>query len=181
VVNRGCNLFGWIFYKRRQEVVEETEPELDLGLTTTVVTGFKFSKRSLDARKELHPNLQLIVDEAIKQIDFVILDAQRGRAEQEQAFKLGNTKAHFGQSAHNYIPAVAMDIVPYPIDFDNVDKFKAIAQVFLTIAKARKIPIRWGADWNMNDKTSDESFLDWGHFELHPWRDWAKQGRLIDE
>lgn len=137
-----------------------------------------FSERSKKARAELHPFLQQLVDEAIKEIDFVILDAQRGRAEQEKAFRGGFSKAKFGQSAHNYIPAVALDICPFPIDFNNLDKpngFKAIAKVFMRIAKEKKLPVRWGGDWDMDGDWKDEKFLDWGHFEIHPWRDYAKE------
>lgn len=134
----------------------------------------KFSKRSLKARKELHPMLQELVDAAIQEIDFVILDAQRGRAEQEKAKRGGFSKAGFGQSAHNYVPAVALDVCPYPIDFNDTAKFRAIAKVFMRIAKAKKLPIRWGGDWDMDGEWKDERFLDWGHFELHPWRSYAK-------
>ena len=141
----------------------------------------KFSKRSLSARKELHPKLQLVVDEAIKTVDFVILDAQRGRAEQERAFKAKFSKAHFGLSAHNFSPAIAFDLCPYPIDFDNVTKFRAIAKAVLAAAKKLKIPLRWGGDWDMDGEWSDERFLDWGHFELHPWRDWAAKSKPIGD
>ncbi len=138
-----------------------------------------FGSRSLKARKELHPILQKIVDEAIKETDFTILDAQRGRAEQERARKGGFSKVGFGESAHNYRPAVAMDLAPYPIDYDNLTRFRALAKIILRIAKAQGAPIRWGADWDMDGKTSDERFLDWGHFELNPWRTWAKKSKLI--
>jgi len=134
----------------------------------------KFSTRSLKARAELHPILQQLVDEAIKEVDFVILDAQRGRAEQEKAFKGGFSKAHFGQSAHNYKPAVALDVCPFPIDFNDTAKFRTIAKVFMRIAKEKKLPVRWGGDWDMDGDWKDEKFLDWGHFELHPWRSYAK-------
>ena len=151
----------------------------------------KFSKRSLKARDELHPHLQQIVDAAILEIDFVILDAQRGRAEQEKAFKAGFSKARFGQSAHNYRPAIAFDLAPYPIDFNDTAKFRAIAKVIgyydpkdgdgTGLAKKLRIPLRWGADWDMDGDWKDERFLDWGHWELTPWRDWAKQSKLIDD
>lgn len=141
----------------------------------------KFSKRSLLARAELHPKLQELVDEAIKEVDFVILDAQRGRAEQEKAFKAKNSKAHFGQSAHNWKPAVALDLCPYPIDFNNVVGFRVIAKTMLAIAKRLDIPLRWGGDWDMDGDWKDERFLDWGHFELHPWREWAKSSKLIGD
>jgi peptidoglycan L-alanyl-D-glutamate endopeptidase CwlK len=142
----------------------------------------KFSKRSLKALEELHPELQEVAVEAIKTVDFVILDAQRGRAEQEKAFKAGNSKAHFGHSAHNWIPAVAIDIVPYPIDFNNVAGFREIAKTFLATAKRLGIPLRWGGDWDMDGDWKDERFLDWGHFELHVWRDYAKRDcKLIED
>ena len=140
-----------------------------------------FSARSLKARAELHPELQKLVDAAIKEIDFIILDAQRGRAEQERAFKAGNSKARFGQSAHNYIPAVALDVCPSPVDWNDAAKFRAIAKVFVAVAKRLDIPLRWGADWDMDGDWKDERFLDWGHFELNPWREWAKKSTLIQD
>lgn len=136
-----------------------------------------FGKESLRNLKQLHPDLQMVLREAIKEFDFKIMDAQRGRAEQEYAFKKGNTKAHFGQSAHNYIPAIACDIYPYPIDFDDIGRFKDMARVVLRIAKAHKVPLRWGGDWNMDGNTADG--WDFPHFELHPWRTWAKKSKLI--
>lgn len=132
-----------------------------------------FSARSLKARAELHPKLQAVADEAIKSVDFILLDAQRGRAEQEKAFKAGNSKAHFGQSAHNYVPAVAFDLAPNPVDWDAA-KFRVIAKVILAAAKTLNVPLRWGGDWDMDGDWKDERFLDWGHFELNPWRQWAK-------
>ena len=149
-----------------------------------------FSKRSLKARAELHPLLQRVVDEAIKEVDFVILDAQRGRAEQEKAFRSGFSKARFSQSAHNYVPAIAFDIVPYPITW-KPNKFKEIAKVIgyydqrqgdgRGLALKLKIPLRWGADWDMDGEWNDERFLDWGHWELDPWREWAKEAKLIED
>jgi len=138
-----------------------------------------FSQRSLRARAELHPLLQQLVDAAIKEVDFVILDAQRGRAEQEKAFKGGFSKARFGQSAHNYVPAVALDIAPYPVDWNDAAKFRAVAKVFMKVAKDKKLPVRWGGDWDMDGDWKDERFLDWGHFELHKWQDFAKRDSVL--
>ena len=134
--------------------------------------------------------LQLLVDAAIKKVDFVLLDAQRGRAEQEKAFRAGNSKAHFGQSAHNFIPAVAFDLAPYPITWD-APAFRKIATVIgyydkrqgdgRGLAMTMKIPLRWGGDWDMDGDWKDERFLDWGHWELDPWREWASASRLIED
>jgi peptidoglycan L-alanyl-D-glutamate endopeptidase CwlK len=121
----------------------------------------------------LHHLLQEIVDEAIKEFDFTILDAQRGRAEQERAFHEHKSNAHFGQSAHNYVPAVAMDLAPYPIDFNDIKRFQALHSIIMPIAARLKIPLDWGGDW--------KTLKDMPHFELSPWRQWAKESRLIDD
>lgn len=99
--------------------------------------------------------------------DFVVLDAQRGRAAQEKAFNEGHSRAHFGQSAHNWTPALALDICPYPIDWNDFDRFKALAVVVKNHAAESGIPIGWGGDWI--------KLKDMPHYELTPWRDFAKK------
>lgn len=137
-----------------------------------------FGTASLTSRAKLHPKLQLIVDEAIKEIDFKILDATRGRAAQEKAFKQGNTKAHFGDSAHNYVPAIAMDLFPAPYDWNNRQSFINLYNVVMRIAKAHDIPLRSGLDWNMDGNFKDG--WDAPHYELHPWREYAKKSKLYE-
>jgi peptidoglycan L-alanyl-D-glutamate endopeptidase CwlK len=136
----------------------------------------KSSRRLVKA----HPLLQELFEEVAKKVEIKILESQRGEADQELAVKLGRSKAHFGQSAHNWTPAIALDVVPLPIDWKNTKAFVALGQkVILPLAKKLKIPVRWGADWNMNSKLSDESFVDMPHWELHPWREFAKKAKLF--
>lgn len=139
----------------------------------------KFSAKSKKLLAQLHPALRAICEEAIKETDFTIMDSTRGRAAQELAFKRGNSKARFGESAHNYVPAIAVDLAPYPVDFDNLQRFKDLAKIILRIAKAKGVPLRWGGDWNMDGSTSDG--WDFPHFELHPWRTYAKQSQLVKD
>lgn len=137
----------------------------------------QFGPRSLRNLEYVHPLLRKVLDEAIKTYDFTVICGYRGRQEQEEAFRKGTSKAHFGQSAHNYNPAVAVDLIPYPFkdaDWDDLEKFKELARHILAAADAVGVPVRWGGDWNMNGKISDERFLDTPHFELHPWRDYAR-------
>ena len=141
-----------------------------------------FSTASLHSRSQLHPLLQQLVDAAIKEVDFKILDALRGKIAQERAFRLGNTTVHFGQSAHNWVPAIAMDLFPKPYDWDDKQSFIHLQMnVIKPIAQRLKIPIRQGIDWNMNGVLTDEHFIDMPHVELHPWRIWAKQSKLYEE
>lgn len=124
-----------------------------------------------------HPMLQTLMAEAKKEAGFTILDSQRGRAAQELAFKQHRTKVHYGNSAHNWTPAVALDVAPLPIDWNDLQPFIHLSKIILPIAKRLKIPIRWGGDWDMDGKSTDEKFVDMPHYELHPWRDFAKYSR----
>lgn len=132
-----------------------------------------FSQRSLDNIAELHPDLQRVCHEAIKDYDFVVICGYRNQADQEAAFRSGNSKARFGQSPHNYRPSAAFDAAPYPIDWNATGKFMEMARVINAAAKRLDVPLRWGGDWNRNGRTDDERFRDLPHFELHPWRDFV--------
>lgn len=134
---------------------------------------FSFSAKSRLSRQKLHPMLQAVVDDVIKSVDFMILDATRGKVEQERAFHLGRSKAHFGDSAHNYVPAVAMDLFPAPYDWRNVEAFRHLAQEVLFAGQRLKVPLRWGGDWDMDGKPNTTGLIDLPHFELNPWRKYA--------
>ncbi|KQV35542.1 MULTISPECIES: M15 family metallopeptidase [unclassified Rhizobium] len=128
-----------------------------------------------------HPHLQLIANKAIKEIDFRVLDSKRGRDAKTRAYKTGKSKAKFGQSAHNYVPAIAFDLFPFPYDRNDRKAFTRLAEIVMRMAKEKGIPLRWGGDWNMDgDKTKSDAW-DMLHFELHPWRDWAKKSKLYED
>lgn len=126
-----------------------------------------------------HPKLQEIMNLVAKDVDFLILDSMRGEAEQELAFKRKFTKVHFGNSAHNWAPALALDIAPLPLDWKNLKAFTNL-QINHVLPAARKlgIEIRQGVDWNRNGNLTDDSWDDLPHVELHPWREYAKHARL---
>lgn len=125
------------------------------------------SKRNL---AEAHPLLQQLFNAVILKTDCTVLDAQRNRAQQEQAFALGHSRAHFGQSAHNWSPAVAVDVVPYPLDWSDTKAFQALAKVVMATAKDLDIPIVWGGSW--------PTLKDMPHYQLGPdWRTWAKKSK----
>lgn len=140
-----------------------------------------FSKQSLASLAKCHPKIQDVLREAIKEIDFIVMDSTRGRNAQTRAYQTGKSKAKFGQSAHNYVPAIAVDVAPYPVDWNDRARFKALSVVIMRIAKEQGTPLRWGGDWNMDgDKTTSDAW-DMPHFELHPWREWAKKSKLYED
>lgn len=127
-----------------------------------------------------HPLLQKLMNAAIMKYNFTIGDSQRGRVAQEKAFREGHSKVHFGSSAHNWSPAVALDIMPLPLSWSetkqNLDRWRVLQiEIIKPLAKELGIPIRQGIDWNMNGNLTDDRWDDLPHVELHPWRNWAKK------
>jgi peptidoglycan L-alanyl-D-glutamate endopeptidase CwlK len=137
-----------------------------------------FGSKSKAALAKCHPLLQDIANQAIKKFDFMVLDATRGRVDQERAFAGGRSKARFGQSAHNYVPAIAFDLFPAPYDWNNRQSFIDLYRVIMRIAREKGIPLRSGLDWNMDGNFSDG--WDAPHYELNPWREWAKKSKLFE-
>lgn len=137
-----------------------------------------FSKRSKAALAAAHPLLQKLFNEVVTDFDCVILEGRRGKADQTKAFNGGFSKARFGDSAHNYSPAIALDVCPYPLNWEDRQAFIALAKVVLAKAKALGIPLRWGGDWDGDGDMTDQSLMDLPHYELHPWRAYAANSKL---
>lgn len=147
---------------------------------------YRFSMRSLAARAKLQKPLIAMVDIAIRDIDFMILDSTRGRAAQELAFALGRSNAHFGESAHNYEPAVAVDLFPAPYSWDTKradvrNAFQALRDAMFNAAQRVGVPLRWGGDWDRDGKPNSVGLIDLPHFELHPWRSFVNQSMLVKD
>lgn len=147
-----------------------------------------FGARSLHNLSGAHTLLKTLMNTAIEQYDFTIADGGRGRKEQEYAYQHGFSKVHFGDSAHNWIPWVALDIYPYPFDYkpehekDLRNRLKVLQlEIIKPVAKKLGIPIRQGIDFNMNGILTDDHFVDLPHVELYPWRQFAKEGRLYED
>jgi peptidoglycan L-alanyl-D-glutamate endopeptidase CwlK len=132
----------------------------------------KFSQSSLNQLSTCHPDLQVLFNEVIKLIDCQVLEGHRGQAAQEAAYAKGNTQLHYPNGKHNSSPSLAVDVAPYPVDWNNAKRFYWFAGIVLGIAHglyaAGKIThlIRYGGDWNKDYDITDNNFNDLVHFEL---------------
>ena len=132
----------------------------------------KFGAESIRQLATCHPDLQMLMNEAIKYIDFSVIEGHRGQAAQQAAFAAGNTKLHWPNGKHNKSPSMAVDIAPYPLDWQDTQRFVYFAGYIMVIAKMLLAQgkmthvIRWGGDWDSDTLFKDESFRDFGHFEL---------------
>jgi len=127
---------------------------------------YKFGGRSIDNLRSCHSHLQEILEEAIKVVDFTVLCGYRGADEQDKAFHEGRSKLKYPESKHNHSPSNAVDIAPYPIDWNNIERFAHLIGIVRGIAHTKGYKLRCGCDWDMDGDITDHSFMDWPHVEL---------------
>ncbi len=125
-----------------------------------------FSAKSRAILQTVHPDLALICNEVIQAYDFTVMEGHRTSARQDELFRLGKSTLRAGESKHNQNPSRAVDIAPYPIDWNNHRRFYLLAGFMFQAASQFDIALRWGGDWNGNWDHEDQTFHDLPHFEL---------------
>lgn len=125
-----------------------------------------FSARSKANLLTCHHDLQRLFNEVIKHVDCAVICGHRNMADQDKAVREGKSKVQWPNSKHNSLPSMAVDVVPLPVDWDNLAAFHALSAIVKECAARLDIPVTWGADWNNNGKTSDERFQDYPHWQL---------------
>ena len=126
----------------------------------------KFSEFSKNNLKDAHPKLRKVFNEVIKNYDCRVLCSHRGEGEQNKLYDEGRSKLMFPDSKHNAEPSLAVDVVPYPIDWNNIDRFMHFGGYVKAVGDSMNISIRWGGDWDEDFDFNDQSFNDYPHFEL---------------
>lgn len=125
-----------------------------------------FGKTSAANLSSCHKDLQLLFRVVVRTFDCSILCGHRGEKEQQTVFESGKSTVQFPNSKHNTFPATAVDVAPYPIDWNDTGRFYMFAGYVLKTAELLGIEIRHGGDWNMDTRTIDQKFNDLPHFEL---------------
>ena len=123
-----------------------------------------FSSRSQEKLDTCHPDLIRLFKEVVKHYDCTILEGRRSFKRQEKLFAEGKSKTM--NSKHLSNPSIAVDVAPYPIDWDDKQRFYHFGGYVLGVANELGIKIRWGGDWNGNLNLKDQNFFDLPHFEL---------------
>jgi peptidoglycan L-alanyl-D-glutamate endopeptidase CwlK len=126
----------------------------------------RFGRKSRENLATCEKDLQLVFNEVIKHVDCSVLEGHRNAKRQNELFEKGNTKVKYPKGRHNANPSCAVDVVPYPIDWNDRERFHLFAGFVLGVANQMGITLRWGGDWNMNFEVDDNNFDDFPHFEL---------------
>ena len=126
----------------------------------------KFGKASIENLETCDKKLQKVFKEVIKTVDCSIIEGHRGKDRQNSLYAEGKTKLKYPNGRHNDFPSRAVDVVPYPVDWDDRERFHLFAGFVIGTAKSMGIDLRWGGDWNINWFVDDNKFDDFPHFEL---------------
>tara|TARA_Y100001973_G_C5195938_1_gene334250 strand:+ start:886 stop:1281 length:396 start_codon:yes stop_codon:yes gene_type:complete len=125
-----------------------------------------FGKTSKKRLATCDERLQKVFNEVIKYVDCSVLEGHRSAERQDKLFEEGKTKVKFPNGRHNSDPSRAVDVTPYPVDWNDRERQTLFAGFVLGIARSMGIKLRWGGDWNMDFKVKDNRFDDFPHFEI---------------
>lgn len=133
-----------------------------------------------------------MVDYVLEWIDVGVTCGHRTEAEQNKAFKEGNSKVQYPNSRHNMFPSKAVDLVIYHQEFGYLwgtpEQFTLIAKVkhctrelaetwfymqyarvdtlMQTAARDVGVNLRWGGRWSHDNDLLDNEFIDIFHWEV---------------
>jgi peptidoglycan LD-endopeptidase CwlK len=106
-----------------------------------------------------HPDIQQVFRRVIQVFDHSVLCGHRGDTRQEELYAQGRTtpgkivtSKRWPDSKHNEEPSLAIDVAPYPIDWDDVERFAELAGHVLQVADLFNIQLTWGGHWKRKDR-----------------------------
>lgn len=116
------------------------------------------SKRSMQKLNTCHSDLKKLIEAVAEDEKCAVICGFRGRYEQEKAYNTGKSKAKFGQSKHNLKPSRAVDVVPLPLNWDDIPAFERLGEKIMAKAEELNIKVKWGRDFT--------NLKDYPHYEL---------------
>ena len=126
----------------------------------------KFGRSSKKRLASCDERLQKVFNEVIKYVDCSVLEGHRGEERQNALFEEGKTQVKFPKGRHNSSPSNAVDVTPYPVDWEDRERQTLFAGFVLGVAKLMGVTLRWGGDWDMDFHVMDNRFDDFPHFEI---------------
>lgn len=150
--------------------------------------GYLLGQTSNNRLDTVDPKLQRVVRRAIEitKQDFMVLEGKRSQRRQYELYAQGRSVAELRAAGvpqdilakpsepkvtwtlqSNHFEGKAVDLVPYPVDWNDSRKFDAIAKAMFTAAKEQGVKLRWGADWDSDGKRRERGETDSPHFEIN--------------
>jgi len=134
---------------------------------------YKYSQKSQEKLDTCHPDIQKVLNHAIKFVNITILEGVRPLETQEEYVRTGRSKTlkskHLKQD-DGY--AHAVDCALWPIDWSDKSRFNYLGGYLQAVADMMydrgeiTHRLRWGGDWDSDQNMKEHSFFDGPHFEL---------------
>lgn len=125
-----------------------------------------FSKSSTERLYTCDPRLIDLFHQVVKHYDCTIIQGHRDMQTQNKYFSDGKSKVVWPNSKHNPSPSKAVDVAPYPLDWNDKERFYHFAGYVTALADVKGLGIRWGGDWDGDFDFNDQHFNDLVHFEI---------------
>lgn len=128
----------------------------------------RFGTTSRKRLEGVDPRMVHLLEEVVKYFDITVIEGVRTQKRQDELVKKGLSKTKFSK----HITGLAVDIAPYPIDWNARDDFHYLGGWVLATANRLGYKVRWGGDWNASSMlkakrtTKDNNFDDLVHFEI---------------
>ena len=126
----------------------------------------RYSNKSKERLASCDERLQDVFNEVIKYVDCSILEGHRSKERQNKLYDENRTKVKYPNGRHNSSPSKAVDVTPYPVDWEDRERQTLFAGFVLGLARNMGIRLRWGGDWDMDFQVMDNCFDDFPHFEV---------------
>lgn len=118
----------------------------------------KYSPRSLNSLKGIHPDLRRVIDRALQDspLDFIVIEGLRSEDRQKELVASGASKT----MSSRHITGHAVDLLPIGSNGPEFawPLYDQLGPAVKAAATLEGVPIVWGGDW--------QSFKDGPHFEL---------------
>jgi hypothetical protein len=122
----------------------------------------RFGKRSKQRLKGVDAKLVNVLNELVKIMDVTIIEGLRSQERQDVLVAKGASKTRYSK----HIQGKAVDLAPYPIDWEDRERFHYMGGMVRGIGQQLNVNIRWGGDWDSDGEIKDNSFDDLVHVEI---------------
>ena len=126
----------------------------------------KFGTASLRRLSECDDRIQLVLNEVIRVVDCSVICGDRDEETQNELYRAGRSHVQWPDSRHNRSPSMGVDVIPWPVDWEDRERFTYFAGYVMGIADQHNVALRWGGDWDRDWRVRDNNFDDLPHFEI---------------
>lgn len=127
---------------------------------------YKFGRKSRSRLKGVDKRLVAVLEELLKMMDVTIIEGVRSEATQYKYFLDKKSKLDGKNKLSKHQLGRAVDLAPYPIKWEESERFYYMGGMVMAIAKNLGFKVRWGGDWDRDGEVKDQSFMDLVHIEI---------------